>query len=342
MANTLVPLPIPYCSSDFDVYTLTVESKALKGNPLGDTHVRSNYVLKPRAEGRFPVVFHLSGYFGTGYQAFNFKTLEENLPESISRETADKTIPLAHHVFVDATTAFGGSQFIDSVGCGDYAEYLKKDLVSAVDELLPTRQEEHYRCLLGASSGGYGALYHIAQDASPFGVAAAIAPDSVFEISLLADYYKVSEALKEIPDLKALQKKLKDAKFRSSKSFFPIMNAVAMALCYSDSGKGKINYPIDLNTGVINAEEFAVWKKKDPTEFLEQKVKNLNDVTLYLDVGRFDEYSLQFGVRRIHELLKRHKIVHHYSEFDGGHFKTSPRKIEALRWLKRIWKEIVV
>jgi predicted esterase len=109
-------------------------------------------------------------------------------------------------------------------------------------------------------------------------------------------------------------------------------------LCYSDTFKGKINYPIDLNSGVIRAEEFASWKKKDPVEFLAANIKNLADVTLYLDVGRFDEFSLQYGARRIHELLRKHKIGHQYSEFDGGHFKTTPRKIEALKWLKRIWK----
>ncbi len=304
--------------------------------------MRANYVLKPRAAGNFPVIFHLSGYFGNGYQSFNFNTLQENFPETIGRETAEKNIPLAHHVFVDAMTAFGGSQFINSRACGNYADYVQSEIVKAVDELLPTRADRQYRCLLGASSGGYGALYHVAQSNSPFGVSAAIAPDSLFEISLLADYYKASEVLKDIPDVKSLQKKLKDPKFRDSKMFFPVLNAVAMAMCYSETSNDTINYPIDLNTGFINAEEFATWKKKDPIEFLEENIVNLNTACLYLDVGRFDEYSLQFGARRIHELLKRHKIDHHYTEFDGGHFKSTPRKIEALRWLKQVWKEIVV
>lgn len=338
MSIALEPLHIPFCSPDFDVFNLRVESKALKNNPLGDSHVRSNYVLKPRAEGKFPVVLHLSGYFGNGYQAFNFKTLEESYPDLISRETADKNIPLANHVFVDASTSFGGSQFINSKGCGNYADYIQKDLLETAESYLSIRKGENYRCVIGASSGGYGALHHISQSKSPFGVGIAIAPDSVFEISLLADYYKVSESLKDIPDVKTLQKKLKDPKFRESKSFFSIMNAVAMALCYSETGKGKINYPIDLHNGVIRAEEFTSWKKKDPVEFLAQNQKHLHDVTLYLEVGRFDEFSLQFGSRRIHELLKKYKIDHHYSEFDGGHFKTTPRKIEALRWLKKIWK----
>ncbi len=338
MATTLETLHIPFCSPDFDVCNLQVHSKALKNNPLGDSHIRSNYVLKVRADGDYPVVFHLSGYFGNGYQAFNFKTMEESFPETISRETAAKTIPLAHHVFVDAMTAYGGSQFLNSKACGNYADYLQKEVMGEAEKFLSVKKGENYRCLMGASSGGYGALYHISQKNSPFGVAVAIAPDSVFEISLLADYYKVSEALKDIPDIKALQKKLSDSRFRDSKSFFSIMNAIAMALCYSDSFKGKINYPIDLNTGVIRADEFSAWKKKDPVEFLASNIKNLSDVTLYLDVGRFDEFSLQFGARRIHELLRKHKVSHQYSEFDGGHFKTTPRKIEALRWLKRVWR----
>lgn len=115
------------------------------------------------------------------------------------------------------------------------------------------------------------------------------------------------------------------------------MNAVAMALCYSEAANGKINYPIDLNTGEIRAEEFSVWKKKDPVEFLAKAHAQLKSVHLYLDVGRFDEFSLQFGARRIHNVLAQHKIKHHYSEFDGGHFKTTLRKIEALRWLNHLW-----
>lgn len=54
-------------------------------------------------------------------------------------------------------------------------------------------------------------------------------------------------------------------------------------------------------------------------------------------MGRYDEYCLYFGARRIEDVLRKNKVPHHYNEFEGGHFKTSYRKIEALKWLKDIW-----
>ena len=59
MGYDLKPLAIPFCSRDFDVFHLQVESKALKNNPLGDSHVRANYVLAlgPRARTRWFFIF---------------------------------------------------------------------------------------------------------------------------------------------------------------------------------------------------------------------------------------------------------------------------------------------
>lgn len=337
MTSTLERLPIPISLAHFDVWNLIVESKALKNNPLGDSYRRNNYVLKPRIAGQHPVVFHLSGYFSNGYQAFDLKTLEDNFPERIDHETGEQHIPLAHHVFVDATTSLGGSQFINSRGCGRYADYLQQDLVAAVEKTLQPQKSIKYRALLGSSSGGYGALMNGFHNTSSFGVFMAVAPDSGFELSLLPEYYKVSEFLKEIPDVQVLRKKLKDERFRNSKHFFSIMNCVAMALCYSDNKNTKINYPIDLQSGLVIAKEFLSWKKKDPVNFLKTK-KIAKNKFVYLSVGRFDEFQLQFGARSIHELFKKQKVKHQYVEFDGGHFNSTPRKIEALRWLQQIWK----
>ncbi|MCB9073279.1 MAG: hypothetical protein H6623_06625 [Bdellovibrionaceae bacterium] len=337
MKTECLPLAIPFESSDFDVFNLRVVSKALKNNPLGDSFVRSNYVLAPKKLGTYPVVFHLSGYFSTGYQAFNSKTLEDNLPDLINQETATRTIPLAIHVFVDAMTAFGGSQFINSSGCGRYGDYVQNDVLEAVEEFWKITKENKYRCVMGSSSGGYGALEHISQKNSAFGTAVAIAPDSGFEISLLPDFYKVSEQLKTIKSVKDLREKLQDDKFRGSRVFFPTMNAVAMTLCYSDIKKGVLDYPIDLDIGAIEAKVFTQWQKKDPVYFLEERKAFLKKAYIYLEVGRYDEYCLYFGARRIEDVLRKNKVPHHYNEFEGGHFKTSYRKIEALKWLKDIW-----
>lgn len=334
----LQALPLPFVSSTFDVMVLQVESKALKNNPLGDDHRRWSYILKPAVPGPHPVVFHFSGYFGNGPQSFNLKTMEESFPEQIAKATEQKQIPLAHHIFVDAMTSLGGSQFINSRGCGQYGDYVSQDLLSAVRQALEVKEGAAYAALLGGSSGGYGALAHIASAGSPFGVAMAIAPDSLFELSLLPDYYKASESLKTIPDVATLKQKIVDSRFRESKSFFSIINAIAMALCYSQGDPTQIHYPIDLHSGEINKKEFTDWKSKDPVEFLTGSAELLKEKQIYLSVGRYDEYNLQFGARRIHDVLNQQKIQHQYLEFDGGHFKSTQRKIEALQWLKKIWK----
>ena len=335
MTYHLKELPLPFSSSLFDVYLLRLESQILKNNILGDSATRYNYVLKPKAKGNYPVVFHLSGYYGNGPQVFNIKTFEPHFPDQIIQATVEGRVPLALHVFVDAMTSVGGSQFINSKGCGAYGDYVQRELVSAVVESLPASQRESDWALLGSSSGGYGALAHIASPKSPFGVALAIAPDSAFELSLLPEYYRWSSILKDIPTLKALKKKWADQKWRESKSFFPVLNCIAMALCYSEGSPQQIHYPIDLHTGEVQKKEFKQWLAKDPVDFL--KKANLKNKKIYLSVGRADEFNLQFGARNIHAGFNKKNKTHHYYEFDGGHYKSTQRKIEALEWLKTLW-----
>ncbi|MCH8328620.1 MAG: hypothetical protein IID15_08895, partial [Candidatus Marinimicrobia bacterium] len=62
-------------------------SAALKGNPLGDPHVRRFPVyLPPGYEGSgasYPVIYALAGFTGTGSNMVNFSVWDENLPEQM-------------------------------------------------------------------------------------------------------------------------------------------------------------------------------------------------------------------------------------------------------------------
>jgi hypothetical protein len=40
---------------------------------------------------------------------------------------------------------------------------------------------------------------------------------------------------------------------------------------------------------------------------------------LYLDVGRYDQYNIQFGTRQLVSVLKSLDINFHYEEFNGNH-----------------------
>ena len=69
-------------------------SKILKDNPLGDPHVRKLAVWLPpqydaagagRRARRFPVLYDLVGFTGSGLAHTNWKPFGDNVPERVAR-----------------------------------------------------------------------------------------------------------------------------------------------------------------------------------------------------------------------------------------------------------------
>ena len=86
--------------------------------------------------------------------------------------------------------------------------------------------------------------------------------------------------------------------------------------------------PLDFVRGVPLMDVFHSWFAHDPIELIQNPTyqKALNNLDyLFIDVGRYDEYHLQFGARRFIEHLQSFEIVHVYEEFDGGHRGTAYR-----------------
>lgn len=332
-------LLLPFELQNFDAFNLIVESKALRGNPLGDPSTRHNYILVPKnSEGPLPLVFHLSGYFSTGYQNFTSKTLQSNFVQKLDQTLTLKKSPQAVHVFVEATTYWGGSQFINSPGCGEYEDYLLNDLYLAVCkefEIDPKRQ-----CVLGGSSGGYGALHLISVKESPFNIAFAAAPDSFFEGSLWPELLQAAPQILKFKNLKDIKKKIDDEELQDKKSFFNLANVIAMAHCYSPKNsidKNKIEWPIDLYSGETKKDVWRRWKRHDPIEFLKKREKYLKNKEIHLDVGLYDNFHLQYGTRQIYSKLKSMKVKCELTEFSGNHFGLSVRKLLFLDKLAKRW-----
>jgi hypothetical protein len=65
-------------------------SKILKGNPLGDPHVRKFGVWLPpqydaTRKNRFPVLYDVAGFTGSGLAHANWKPFGDNAPERAAR-----------------------------------------------------------------------------------------------------------------------------------------------------------------------------------------------------------------------------------------------------------------
>lgn len=326
---------------NFDLETLTINSQILKKNPLKDPYFRHNPVLVPKGEQKpYPVVFVLAGYSGNGLKYFSQKTFEHNMPEVIDQCVTHGEGAKAIYIFVDAMTYWGGSQFINSKGMGNYENYIIKELVPAVKEHFLVKEGARHWCVTGGSSGGYGALHLASMYPQIFGLAAAIAPDSFFEMSLLPEIYQALPSLERFGGIKGIKKEMQEGRFLNRREAHTVLNAVAMSLCYSPhpTRKNHIQLPVDPKTGKMVPQIWNNYKKYDPIEFLKVRKKNLKHLRrVYLDVGNRDQYHLQFGARQIRELLKASNVSLDYSEFNGNHFDISLRRPQVWSWLKKQW-----
>ena len=274
-SNELQELKLPLSLKEHRVFNLIVESQFLKKNPLGDPQVRHNYILIPKKSKKdYPLIFHLPGYLSTGYQNFYQKSFRSNFVEKIDQGVGAKKYPRAIHVFVEAKTLWGGSQFINSPGCGLYEDYILKELFVSVKTHFEISKQSSKCCVMGASSGGYGALSLVTAEKSPFGVALAVSPDSFFQASLLPELFQASPELLKYKSFSKIRKEITKGELQRKKSFFSLMNTVAMGHCYSSKEafrKDFLDWPIDLHSGELKQKRWRQWLQHDPVVFFEKK-----------------------------------------------------------------------
>jgi hypothetical protein len=97
--------------------------------------------------------------------------------------------------------------------------------------------------------------------------------------------------------------------------------------------------PINISTGEIRWEIFEEWMSHDPLTLMEESMHQeaLSSLHyLFIDVGRWDEYHLQFGARAFHQRLDELEIPHIYEEFDGGHRGTTYRYDNSIPSMVRV------
>ncbi len=322
--------------NSFFIRTLEVDSLVLKNNPWGDPSVRFNHFLVPKdheINEELPLVLVLSGFAGNGTAAFANKGFENNFVEQLDVCLQDKQAPRAFYCFVDAWTFWGGSQFINSVGMGRYQDYIIHELYPALINQLPIDKKK--TCVMGISSGGYGALHLSSQFPNYFPYVAALAPDSFFERCYLEDLLKAAPFIKQFQSFKEVIDLHRLRQLHSRKDGFSFLNAIAMTLCYSGKANKKgMDYPIDFETGEFIPSIWKKWQKNDPIHFLSERKLNIKKIkAIYLDVGDRDQFHMHYGARKIRDLFKKLKVKTHYSEFNGGHFDLSQRRPEVWKWL---------
>ena len=120
----------------------------------------------------------------------NRTAYRQTFPEMADEYFASRQAPPCIVVYVDAWTAYGGSQFVDSPGTGYYHTYLCEDVVGWVDSNYRTLAGPEHRGIHGKSSGGFGAMITPMLRPDLFGGFATHAGDSLYEYCYITDFGK--------------------------------------------------------------------------------------------------------------------------------------------------------
>src|SRR4051812_21884057 len=272
----------------------SIESEALRGNPLGDPHERPLWIYLPpgydESDRRYPAVYVIQGMTGMVEAWFNVAPFAENFPRMVERLAPDCLV-----VLVDAFTAVGGSQFVDSPGTGRYHTYLCDEIVPWVDARYRTLAAREHRGIQGKSSGGYGAMITPMLRPDLFGGLATHAGDALFEACYARDFAPAARALRDNYE-SSFERFWED--FRSGRPVLAdandpvLVNTYAMAAAYSAREDGTVDLPFDVETGEQLDDVFARWLEWDPVRRarradVAETMRAMRAV--WIDSGRSDE-----------------------------------------------------
>jgi hypothetical protein len=353
------------------VVTLEHTSRVLAGNPLGDPHVRTLDVWLPpqydqgRARGlgaRFPVVYDLVGFSGSGRSHTNWRNFDENVPERAARLVHERKLGPLIVVFPDCFTSLGGNQYVNSSAVGRYADYLTRELVPFVDRELRTLADRAHRGCFGKSSGGYGAMIHGMKYPSCWGAVANHSGDAYFDfvyddwpntLDELAKYRRPARRAGKCNVAAAVAAAGANgtddgriARFLAhvwkteqvgSSELHALMN-LAMAATYDPDPKAPNGFrvPFNLETGERLPRRWRVWLRHDPVNLVVRYARNLRTLRgLFMDCGWRDQYRIHYGSRLLSLRLTEHRVRHVYEEFDGTHSGIDYRMERSLPFLYR-------
>jgi enterochelin esterase family protein len=327
------------------VITLKHKSKVLRSNPLKDPYVRELLVYLPPSYGktrkRYPVVYLISGYTGFGRMNMNVSAYSENIQERLDRLIKTRKIKELIVAMPDCFTLYGGSQYINSRGTGNYEDYLIKEIVPFVDENFMTIPKPASRCIIGKSSGGYGAMRLAMRRPDIFGLMVSHSGDSGFEHCYLPDFAKCVIALERYGKgheaVKTFIKKELGNKKKKPKHFYDVLLTIGMAAHYSPNPKRKeynFDLPFSLTTGEIIPEVWNRWLRYDPVRLVSRYKNNLRKLNLiFVDCGTRDEFRLYIGARMFCDNLKKHGIKYIHEEFNDGHMNIQYRYDVSFKYI---------
>jgi len=356
--------------SDGTIVVLEHSSKILADNPLADPHARKlavwlppQYDARVRGPGRrYPVLYDMVGFTGSGMAHLNWKPFSENVAERVARLVHEQKMGPAIIVFPDCFTRLGGNQYINSPAIGRYADYLTREIIPFVDSEFRTLPSREYRACFGKSSGGYGAIIHGMKYTRYWGAIADHSGDAHFDFVYRCDWpntlnelgkyrlpkrrggrYDAGKAAKGLDEglddgrvRRFLQAMWKNTKLSTAESHC-IMN-VCMAASYDPDQNARLGFriPFNMETGELIESRWRRWLAHDPINLVRRHARDLKRLKgIYIDCGWHDQYQIHYGCRILSRRLAAAGIRHRYEEFNDNHSDIDYRMDVSLPFLYR-------
>ncbi|MGA8296005.1 MAG: alpha/beta hydrolase-fold protein [Acidimicrobiales bacterium] len=315
-------------------------SPSLDDNPLGDPSTRPIAIYTPpgyaESDLAYPSIYVLHGY-GSHVATWSERHLFDlTVPERIDEVFAMGGSPCVV-VYVDAWTRFGGSQYVDSPGTGNYHTYLSTDVISYVDENYRTIPAPQSRAVIGQSSGGIGAITASLLRPDVFGAFAAHAPDACFDLTMRGELALAHRALRDLYD-SSYDAFFSDFSSRlpmSRPSDFTLQLVWAMSACYSSDPDGTVRVPFDLSSGQLIEELWERWLDWDPYRLIPRHKDAVRQMrAIWLDSGRRDENLFDVAAEMLaHSLSAQDPKDFVFELYEGTHRDYRHRFATSVRYL---------
>jgi hypothetical protein len=310
------------------IETLTVDSKALRGNLLGDPATRQVAVYLPEgyeaSDADYPLFVDLAPFTGGGLKHVAWKAFGESVPQRLDRLVAEGRMGPVIMAFPDCFTSLGGNQYINSVAMGNWEDFLLDDMIPRLEETYRVRRGAAHRAVFGRSSGGYGAVVQAMRHGDRWAAAACHSGDMGFDILYRRDLpAALDELARHEGSISGFVDHVRSARKIRSGEMHTLM-ILALAATYDPALEAPlgVRLPVDPHTGELDDEHWTHWLAHDPINMVERPecqagLRRLK--ALFLDCGSSDQYFLHYGARTFVRRLERLGIPHTYEEFDDDH-----------------------
>lgn len=330
MKNILIPiftfsfLVAAHCSIGQELSgskeRVTLHSKALEGNLIGDTPVREISIYLPpgyhtNPEVRYPVLYMLHGFTDSDNQWFGFENHWINLPSIVDSAIQSGISREMIVVMPNAYNSFKGSLYSSSLTIGDWETFITQELVDFIDQRYRTMADKNSRGLAGHSMGGYGTIR--------LGMKY---PDVYAAIYLLSPCC-MSENMNSNAGLIKNVTAVTTKEQLAEQPFFVSATLAGAAAWAPNPKKPPLYLDVPFKDGTVDENIANKLAANATLSVLDQYIYNLKKLkAIGMDAGEQD-YGISAATRQLHERLEAYEIDHLYESYQGDHLNKISQRI---------------